>query len=288
METICDKVNILWKNGKTYREISKELNITKNSIHYHLTSKGRAANERKKKMAKANEIFTEELKKVLPECNSFNEVCTRLGLKGVEGYYKKIKKIIRENNLDTSHFGTLQRKNYERGKNFKKIPTEEYFSEGVFHNGPNMLERLLKEGLKERKCEMCGGVEWNGTEIPLLIHHINGNNRDNRIENLQVLCPNCHAQTDTFGFSKKKREQIIKNVQSERKTQHKVLITKICHDLMDDSNLDDERHEMFGLFRKFKSFVQVGKYLGISDNAVRKRCKTLGILEEILKIKKEL
>lgn len=93
METICDKVNFLWKTGKSYREIEKELGLTKGAVHYHLSSKGRSANERKKSMEKANAIFLEEIKKVLPESNSYNEVCHKLGLKGVEGYYKKIKKL---------------------------------------------------------------------------------------------------------------------------------------------------------------------------------------------------
>ena len=285
METICDKVNFLWKAGKSYREIQNELGLSKGSVHYHLSSKGRSANERKKNTEKANAIFLEELKKVLPESNSYNEVCSKLGLKGVEGYYKKIRKIIAENNLDISHFGTLERDKFQRGKNFLKIPSDEYFAYDTFHNGPNMLARLISEGKKERICEICGGTEWNGKPIPLQVHHMNGNNRDNRLENLQVLCPNCHALTDSYRNSKKKRESLRENKTNNQKIK-KVLVTKIINDIKTDQNIDDERHKMFSLFRKFKSFVRVGKEIGISDNGVRKKCKKLGILEEILKMKK--
>lgn len=56
--------------------------------------------------------------------------------------------------------------------------------------------KLLADDLKERRCEGCGLTEWRGAAIPLELHHMNGDRFDNRIENLQLLCPNCHAMTD--------------------------------------------------------------------------------------------
>lgn len=58
--------------------------------------------------------------------------------------------------------------------------------------------RLIKANLIEYKCSCCGITEWNGKPLTLQLHHINGNNRDNRLENLTFLCPNCHSQTDNF------------------------------------------------------------------------------------------
>lgn len=58
--------------------------------------------------------------------------------------------------------------------------------------------KLLKEGYKEYRCEKCGLNEWLGQPIALEVHHIDGDRTNNTIENFQLLCPNCHAQTDSY------------------------------------------------------------------------------------------
>lgn len=80
---------------------------------------------------------------------------------------------------------------------------------GKFPNfGTNKLKKkMLKEGIIEKKCSWCGIADkWNGKPIILHLDHINGINNDHRLENLRLLCPNCHSQTDTYaGRGKKKR-----------------------------------------------------------------------------------
>jgi len=63
-------------------------------------------------------------------------------------------------------------------------------------------KRLVEEGLKEYKCEKCGIYNWNNLPIALELNHKNGNNSDHRLENLELLCPNCHSQTPTFRSKK--------------------------------------------------------------------------------------
>ena len=58
---------------------------------------------------------------------------------------------------------------------------------------------MLLAGLKEDKCEQCGISEWNNLPISLQLHHIDGNTNNNKLDNLMILCPNCHTQTDNYG-----------------------------------------------------------------------------------------
>jgi DNA-binding CsgD family transcriptional regulator len=78
------------------------------------------------------------------------------------------------------------------------LPLEELLVEGVYRSRFNLKVRIVKAGLKQKLCEVCGIASWNGERISLALHHVNGDRHDNRIENLQLLCPNCHSQTGTF------------------------------------------------------------------------------------------
>jgi hypothetical protein len=69
---------------------------------------------------------------------------------------------------------------------------------GRLTSSNELKKRLIAAGLKERRCETCGLNAWNGRPIPLELEHVNGRRDDNRLSNLQVICPNCHAQTPTY------------------------------------------------------------------------------------------
>jgi 5-methylcytosine-specific restriction endonuclease McrA len=84
-------------------------------------------------------------------------------------------------------------------KSGKKIPLSDIL-EGLHpqYQSNKIRIRLIEEGVKEAKCECCNNTEWLGKPISLEVDHINGNSTDHRLDNLKILCPNCHAQTDTY------------------------------------------------------------------------------------------
>lgn len=128
-----------------------------------------------------------------------------LGLKPVGGNYKTVKAIITANSIDTSHFTG---KGWNVGLKFKPkrvLKNEEIFVEESNYSCTWRLRERYKKLTGICVCQSCGLSEWMGKAIPLEIHHINGENRDNRLDNLILLCPNCHAQTEHYrGRAKKK------------------------------------------------------------------------------------
>ena len=77
-----------------------------------------------------------------------------------------------------------------------RMPVEELLS--ARRQRGHLKSRLLAAGLKDGRCERCGIAEWLGEPLSLALHHVNGDGSDNRLENLELLCPNCHSQTDNF------------------------------------------------------------------------------------------
>jgi Zn finger protein HypA/HybF involved in hydrogenase expression len=86
------------------------------------------------------------------------------------------------------------------GKGHKYSPTRKHALEFLHRNSfistHKLRLKLLRDKIKELRCERCDNTEWLGKPIPVELHHINGNRFDNRLGNLQMLCPNCHALTD--------------------------------------------------------------------------------------------
>lgn len=71
--------------------------------------------------------------------------------------------------------------------------TAEEYIKGTCVQSHILKLKLLRDGVKEKKCEICQLAEWQGQDIPLELHHKDGNHFNNNLDNLQILCPNCHA-----------------------------------------------------------------------------------------------
>jgi transposase-like protein len=139
-----------------------------------------------------------DLEKAVRESTSVSEVSRRLGYSPNGGVHRMIVSHIRSADLDTSHF-LGQR--WARGRTLdrKVTPLEEILVQGSgYRSNSHLRRRLLKARLLEAECSGCGLTSWHGRPLPLHLDHINGDHTDNRLENLRILCPNCHAITDTW------------------------------------------------------------------------------------------
>lgn len=98
----------------------------------------------------------------------------------------------------------------QAGKGLKKIapkiPIVEIIKHGKYpyYQSYKLKNRLVAEGIKQNTCENCGISTWQGNPINLELHHIDGNRTNHLLENLMLLCPNCHSQTDTFRAKNRK------------------------------------------------------------------------------------
>lgn len=144
--------------------------------------------------AKWKNFTDEELKQIVVESTSFTDVKRKLGYSGNNGSITEtLKKIFEQKNIDYSHF-----KGHAWNKAMSKY--EDSLTDFGTHKWQTIKEKLFQE--REYCCECCGISNWNGKELKLQVHHIDGNHNHNTRDNLMILCPNCHSQTDNWTYKK--------------------------------------------------------------------------------------
>lgn len=197
---------------------------------------------------------------------SYREVFSAFGRENKGGSYKILKRRLSEDGIDTSHFT-------QKGKMPKaRVPTEEILVENSTFARSHLKTRLIREGLLEYKCSLCGqGPTWRGSSLTLVLDHINGVSNDNRLANLRFLCPNCNSQTDTFSGRNlpKKSHKMCPSCSTtilptsktcpSCRTQETKISWPSSPDL--EKMVDDLGYE------------GTGRTLGVSGNAVRKRLR---------------
>lgn len=241
--------------------------------------------------------FEKKVIEVIPFCNSLNDLCSRFGFKGVKGYYDKMNKVIKKYNLDISHFGKLTNSN----KN-EKMTNDEYFIKNSNRNGKRTLFRLIHDFNWERKCQECGRTEWEGHPIPLEVHHKNGDHYDNRLENLEIICRNCHYYTDSFCRHKNsniitKEDYCIECGNPINGTNGVKFCSQNCFHIYEQKHIENyeeslnkarvessnkrrknfSKNEIILALKESRSFLGAGKILNVSDNTIRKYCKEYDI-----------
>ena len=279
----------------------------------------------------------DELKVIAKRCFSYRQFARELGYSSDST--DAVKEVIEKYKIDISHF---------KGQGWNK----DNIDYSIFKYGKASKSEVLLRALtilRGWKCEKCQREEWQEERIPLCIHHMDGNHINNEIDNLQVLCPNCHAQTDNYcgknkanrppiteeqfvealkttpsirqalqklginyaakyyydkayylmdkyDFSQKKLKPVKEIKQKQSKAKNKCID---CGKEIDDratrceecSHLNarkvdrPSRDELKKLIRD-NSFLGLAKQFNVSDNAIRKWCKTYNLPSKKSDIKK--
>lgn len=154
-------------------------------------------------------MSVEEFEQLVKQSSSLREILNHFGFGYGGNSFEILKKRIKEEGIDASHLQITAEKRTAAAINFNTIPLEEILVENsTYTSTQHLKKRLLKERLLENKCSECDlGPIWNNKPISLQLEHKNGIRNDHRIENLTILCPNCHSQTDTFAGKRFKKSK---------------------------------------------------------------------------------
>lgn len=227
--------------------------------------------------SKKYKITENEAKEIVKRCFSIADFCREVGWQPRGSNYKTFHRYEKEYGLDTSHFRKIDRCSLSGGLHERK--TAEEYANNKYVRSSTLLKKMVLEGLKEWKCECCGCSEWLGDKIPLELHHKDGNHFNNSFDNIELLCPNCHAKTDSY------RGKNIRNGQNGRKCKicgkpiTRWAKNELCQECLHKSQRKTERPKKETLEKLLRehNFVAVSKMFGVSDNTIRKWCKSYGL-----------
>jgi DNA-binding CsgD family transcriptional regulator len=169
----AQRVHALLDAGASGATIARELGISKSTVSYHKRRLGHSIDTR------CNRRYDwDAVQRFYDMGHSITECQERFGF-------------ARKTFMDAAARGAITTR-------AQGAPLTDYLVAGRRVNRTHLKGRLLAEGLKDNLCECCGIRDWQGAPLAMALHHVNGDGLDNRIENLVMLCPNCHAQTPNF------------------------------------------------------------------------------------------
>lgn len=222
-------------------------------------------------------ISKEELEKVVLNSGSLSEILKHFGLYNKGGNVRTLKKRLEEEEIDYSHIPLGPDSNKGRKIPKKAFPLKKVMVENSTYSRGSLKRRLLKDGILKNECSECGQEgEWQGQKLVMVLDHINGISNDHRLENLQMLCPNCNSQTETFAGKKNKHHYYCKECGEEKKYK----LSKLCFECSKKINGQyrrkiKNRPSEEQLLKEIKElgYCGTGRKYGVSDNAVRKWVK---------------
>jgi HNH endonuclease len=169
-----EAVRSLHERGLTQREIAKALEVTKSTVAFHIRRLDQPPDERF-----ALRYDWSKIRAAYEAGLSLRQGRARFGFTA-QAWYDAVAR------GDVTPRPTA-------------TPIEQLFVAGPRRSRHHLAWRLLRAGIKKNRCEQCGITSWRGKPLNMALHHVNGDGSANRLENLRLLCPNCHAQTPNYG-----------------------------------------------------------------------------------------
>ncbi len=237
----------------------------------------------------------EELKEAVKTSYSIRQILQKLKVEPFGGNYDTFRKAVKYFKLDTSHFRGMA---WSKGQTFSpKRPLEDYLSNKYPTQSDRLRKRLIKEDILPHICTTCQLTEWLNKPIPLELHHIDGDRKNNNLINLKLLCPNCHTLTENYRGKKKRINK--KRTHKPRNKNTYIPIThehtcKTCKEVFTSKSKTQKycsykcshkashkiehptKKELFKLIWE-KPTTHIAKDFGVSDKAIEKWCKKYGI-----------
>lgn len=238
----------------------------------------------------------EELQDIVNNSFSIKDVVRKLGYSTESGNNSEtVKNRIKKYGIDCSHF--IRQEMVKRNE------------ENIFIKDSTACQHTLRKWYKKGEytpyiCSICGQEPyWNGKELTLILDHINGENHDDRLENLRWVCPNCNQQLDTTGFKKFQAKRTKKKKGKKKyyckecgkeigKTKNE--LCNSCYQIYKAENGKMKKHNVTRNKLKFEiryfPFTTIAKFYGVSNKCIEKWCKKYNLpyhSKEIRKIPDE-
>lgn len=224
-------------------------------------------------------ISKEDFRKIVQESFTFTEILKKCNLDNKGSNINTVKRRASKENINFSHIKTGRSHNKDRVFPKERISLVEakskYFIKNKGNRRATIKTLILRYDIISHQCKECKCSSlWNSKPLSLQLHHLNGDNDDNRIENLIFLCPNCHSQTENYAGKSTKKKFFCQKCNSQTKG-----YSELCMKCSSFNTRKVERPSKEALEKEIlnNSMVSIGKKYGVSDNAIRNWCQSYNI-----------